>query len=282
MSFRRCCCWAVAVATVIFFAGCGGSSERPPPPWACDGTAAKPPLDPYQQATALGRSVNFGNELLNEPSGYDADTWNDIAAETIAAIRAIDSRHTIVVDVTSWGDMGGLEGMQLPDSETNAIVSFHYYRPNLFCFQGKQAWAGADMATTGIIWPHSAAPEGYVVKPAEGVGEWVVKWIGDYNTLPADQNPTEEWAIANDLAQAAAWRTDNGRPLWMGEFTAQDGGDLDSRARWIQAVRTHLEENDIPWSFWTLISDPGTRLYDPSTERWTTELTDALGLSVSN
>lgn len=68
----------------------------------------------------------------------------------------------------------------------------------------------------------------------------------------------------------------------MSEFTAQDGADLASRARWMAAVRTQLEASGIPWSAWTLLSDPGSRLYDTFAGLWTMELTAALGLDVHN
>ncbi len=219
-------------------------------------------------------------ELLNEPNtGLDATTWNGIVAEVLTAIRAVDPRHTVVVGATDWSNPGGLVGLHLPDAEKNAIVTFHYYTPTLFCFQGKQSWMGNDWSTTGITWP---GPPASPVTPAAGVSSWVVDWIHAYNTLPADQNPAGEWLVASDIAQAKAWGEANHRPLWMSEFTAQDGADLASRARWIAAVRTQLDSAGIPWSFWTLLSDPGTKLYDTSTTLWTTELTDALGLQVHN
>ncbi len=220
-------------------------------------------------------------ELLNEPSqGLTPAAWSVIVADAISAIRAIDPRHTIVVGAADWSNLDGLEGLQLPDGETNAIVTFHYYTPTLFCFQGKVSFMGNDWATTGITWP---GPPASPVTPAPGVGDWVKSWIADYDTIrDPGRNPAGEWVIERDVAQAAAWGRDHCRPLWMSEFTAQDGADLASRARWMSAVRTALEASHIPWSAWTLLSDSGSRLYDPSTGLWTTELTDALGLAVSN
>jgi len=220
-------------------------------------------------------------ELLNEPSqGLTAATWSGIAADAIAAIRAIDPRHTIVVGAADWSNVDGLDGLQVPAEEINAIVTFHYYTPTLFCFQGKVSFMGNDWATTGITWP---GPPASPVTPAPGVSAWVTSWIDDYNGVrDPGRNPAGEWVIERDVAQAAAWGRDHCRPLWMSEFTAQDGAELDSRARWMSAVRTRLEASHIPWSAWTLLSDSGSRLYDPSKGLWTTELTGALGLDVSN
>ena len=219
-------------------------------------------------------------ELLNEPNtGLDAATWNGIVAETLTAIRAIDPRHTVVIGATDYSNPDGLVGLHVPDAERNAIVTFHYYTPNLFCFQGKVSFMGNDWATTGITWP---GPPASPITPAPAVSAWVTSWIESYNTEPAARNPAGQWVIERDIAQAVAWGKENHRPLWMSEFTAQDGADLASRARWMAAVRKELESSGIPWSFWSLLSDPGTKLYDTSTGLWTTELTGALGLDVHN
>ncbi len=220
-------------------------------------------------------------ELLNEPSDpLTPELWNDVLVDGLVAIRRIDRHHTIVVGCAGWGNSWALPSLVLPQEETNAIVTFHFYSPTLFVFQGKQEWMGPDWSTTGITWP---GPPSVPVTPAPGLSDWVVSWLDAYNTVQdPDQNPGGPGVLRDEIATAAAWGEENGRPLWMGEFTAQDGADLASRARWMSFVRTELESQGIPWSFWTLDSDRGTRLYDPETRLWTLELTQALGLDVTN
>lgn len=219
-------------------------------------------------------------ELLNEPSGQlTAARWNGLLAEALRAIRAIDRRRTVVVGCADWSNPAGLDGLELPTEETNAIVTFHYYTPHLFTFQGKSAFMGPSWATTGITWP---GPPATPVVAADGVEPWVKAWIHDYDTLPAARNPGGEAWVRDEIARVAAWGRAHGRPLWMSEFTAQDGAPMESRARWMRFVRGELERNGIPWSVWTLDSDAGSRLYDPRTRRWTVELTQALGLDVKN
>jgi endoglucanase len=218
-------------------------------------------------------------ELLNEPSQQlTVPRWNALLAEALRAIREVDRHHTVVVGCTDWSNPGGLEGLELPAAETNAIVTFHYYTPHLFTFQGK-AWMGPNWRTTGITWP---GPPATPVAPADGVEPWVKDWIQRYNTLPAAHNPAGEAWVRDELARAAAWGKAHGRPLWMSEFTAQDGAALESRARWLAFVRTELERLGIPWSMWSLNSDASSRLYDPAARRWNEALTRALGLSVTN
>ncbi len=218
-------------------------------------------------------------ELLTEPNGQlTAAVWSDILAECIAEIRKVDDYHTVIVGAVDWSAVSGLSGLVVPAGETNADVTFHYYNPNLFLMQG-QAWAGPDYATTGIVWP---GPPSTPLAPAPGVSDWVKHWIEAYDTEPAATNPAGPAVIQQELATAARWGSDHGRPLWMSEFCAQNGGDLASRSRWTAFVRTELEKHAIPWSYWSLLSDPGSVLYDRQAGRWITELTGALGLSVAN
>jgi endoglucanase len=227
-----------------------------------------------------GYSDNLYYELLNEPnSNLKATIWNSVLSDCIMAIRKIDGRHTIIVSCVDWGNISGLSGLVIPSTETNTIVTFHYYTPNLFLMQGK-AWAGNDYKTTGIIWP---GPPVTPLIPELGVSQWVVDWIHDYNTISdPNQNPAGIGLIQRQIKSAADWGKNNNRPLWMGEFTAQNGGDIASRARWTAFVRDELEKNNIAWSNWTLLSDIGSYLYNVNNGQWVIELTDALGLHVSN
>lgn len=218
-------------------------------------------------------------ELKNEPSGALGSVWNDVQDEALRAVRSIDPHHTVIVSGAQWSDPAGLAKLELPAEETNAIVTFHYYNPTLFCYQGKASFMGPDWATTGITWP---GPPAARVVPAPGLSAWAATWIDAYDTRPPETNPGGEALVRNEIAAAAAWGAAHRRPLWAGEFAAQDGAPLRSRARWIAFVRAQLDAQGIPWAFWTLDSDPGTRLYDAGSGRWELDLTKALGLEVSN
>ena len=226
-----------------------------------------------------GRFKNYPDalyfELLNEPS-MAVDVWNDIVSQCLKEIRKIDNHHTIVVGCTSWSAVSGLSGLKIPAEESNVIVTFHYYNPSLFCFQG-QPWIGPDFATTNIVWP---GPPAQSLTPAAGVSQWARDWINQYNTVQdSEQNPAGSAIIRNEINYAAQWGIVYHRPLWMSEFTAQDRADMTSRSNWIAFVRTQLESHNISWSYWTLFSDQV--IYD-SSNQWTLPLTGALGLNVSN
>lgn len=234
----------------------------------------------WEQIAARYRSYPDGvyYEILNEPyGGLTTSVWNKMVEECLRAIRRIDNHHTVIVGCNDWSNPSGLSGLKLPEEETNAIVTFHYYTPHLFSFQGLP-WMGKDWATKGISWP---GPPQTPVKPAPEAGEWVRNWIRDYNTVTDPElNPAGPGVIRREIAKAAAWGRENRRPLWMSEFTAQDGADMASRANWIRFVRQELESQGIPWSIWTLCSDEHSFIYDRKTGEWILPLTEALGLNV--
>ena len=220
-------------------------------------------------------------EILNEPNAaLSGDVWNNIMYYCLLAIREIDNHHTVIIGGSNYSNFTGLEDLIVSKDETNAIVTFHYYAPYLFTMQGKD-WFGPDVATTGIVWP-GPPPVPIEADPSLPEDSWVRGWINDYNTdSDVETNPAGYGMIRWEIAQAAEWGIAHSRPLWMGEFGVHDGADLASRSRWIQFVRGQLDSHGIPWSYWTLDSDPDTFLYDRESGEWVTELTGALGLTIS-
>ncbi len=72
-------------------------------------------------------------DLLNEPHGTDETpgalgSWNRLAKELTAAIRAIDSTHTIVVEGTNWAFPRGFAELE-PTGDQNTVYDFHWYLP---------------------------------------------------------------------------------------------------------------------------------------------------------
>jgi len=102
--------------------------------------------------------------------------------------------------------------------------------------------------------------------------------MNNYNNLAAPDNPAGPELIRKEIAAVAQWGREYHRPLWKGEFTAQDGADLNSRSQWMECVRKELEANEILWSVWTLLSDSASYIYDIKSGQWIIPLTQALGL----
>jgi len=205
-------------------------------------------------------------ELLNEPSGNLEKQYNSLIAQTITAIRAIDSTHTLIVGGVWWSHVKGLSKLVLPKNETNLIATFHYYDPMVFTHQGAE-WS-SKYQTTGVVWP---GPPPHPVVPVKG--EESDFW-NDYNTLPTADNPAGPKRINEAMDFAQAWSKQHHIPLWLGEFGAYRRADMDSRIRWTQCVREAAEKRGISWAYWEF--DAGFGVYNRSAAAWREGLLHAL------
>jgi endoglucanase len=210
-------------------------------------------------------------ELLNEPNSQLDTTWNDVMVRAIEAIRATNPRRLLIVDSVFWADPTRLSVLTLPD-DANIMTSIHLYEPKLFTFQG-QTWIGAAFLTTGVIFP---GPPPTPIEPVQAAKDaaWANQWFIDYNTKPADTNPSGPATVAAQIALITSYRQSKGRTVYNGEWGPQDGGALDSRVRLVTEVRQQCESAGIGWAIW---EDPeNMNLFDSSAGTWLTEIVDAL------
>jgi len=188
-------------------------------------------------------STNLYYELLNEPNGnLNAATWNAYLADAIAAIRAIDNTHTLIIGGVNWNNAYSLNDLQIPAGETKVMATFHFYSPFNFTHQGAE-WVSPRLPT-GVKWP--------------GV-----------NVADACR------AIRDELDVAKNWSQAHGNiPVLMGEFGAYSKGDLTSRANWTAYVRKQAEIRGFYWTYWEFSS--GFGVYDNDYGQWNAQLAAAL------
>lgn len=187
-------------------------------------------------------------ELINEPK--DAATTavlNPIYAEAIRQVRLISPARTIFVGPGQWNSINELGALRLPDNDENLIVTVHSYDPFMFTHQGA-SWAGTDPATTNIHFP---GPPPTPVIPAPGISSWATNWLKDYNTLPAEANPSSPEAFRGKLFIAKQWSDYYGRPVHVGEFGAYDTfAPRDSRVHFYLEMRQRMDELGLGWAMW--------------------------------
>lgn len=212
-------------------------------------------------------------ELLNEPHGnLNAEKWNMIMAETVAAIRQIDKHHTLILTGVAGGGIKGLPLLNSPKGESNFIITFHFYEPFLFTHQGAE-WTGNSTATVGVIWPGPPETKLHPISEASVV-DWVHAWFIHYNQDSLDINPAGPKPIIKVLDKAVAWSNKHGTPLWMGEFGAYGKADMQSRVNWTTFVREEAEARGISWSYWEF--GAGFGVYDRKVKAWNKGLLKAL------
>lgn len=187
-------------------------------------------------------------ELLNEPrDALTTEVANPIYEETITAIRKISPERIIFVSPGKWGDIHELEKLRLPDGDDRLVATVHCYEPFYFTHQ-KAGWVQlGDLA--GISYP--GPPQTPLAVPASFQENAKVRnFINDYNTTPADRNPSSSYPIGKLFDIALAWSDHFGRPVHLGEFGSHNMGDSVSRSRYTRDVRSLAEARKIPWTLW--------------------------------
>ncbi|MBM3881603.1 MAG: glycoside hydrolase family 5 protein [Verrucomicrobia bacterium] len=186
-------------------------------------------------------------ELLNEPKDLaTTPLLNPIYTYVIRLIRQTNPARTLWVGPGQWNSVTELSLLLLPDEDANLIATVHSYEPFLVTHQGT-SWTGADTATRGLVFP---GPPATPASPAPGVATWVTNWIETYNTLPTELNPSSRLAFRDRFRLARQWADRFGRPVQVSEFGCYELADAASRAAYVGAVRTVLDELGLGWTLW--------------------------------
>ncbi|HEY5381904.1 MAG TPA: cellulase family glycosylhydrolase [Acidobacteriaceae bacterium] len=206
----------------------------------------------------------FFFELINESEVQDPYRWIGIQNAVDAAIRQIDTRHTIIAAGAHYGSLDDLLTTE-PLSDTNVIYNLHFYEPYQFTHQGA-TWGSPEWVYYKDI-PFPATP-GQIAERMKTVPGDFAK----YELFLYGQSGWNKASVEQRLGFAAAWAREHNVPLICNEFGAfRDTAPPDSRARYIEAVRSGLEANKIGWGMWDwrgnfgLVTHEGDRIVpDPA------------------
>ena len=159
-------------------------------------------------------------EILNEPHGPLNDVWNEVLAENLKLIRETNPTRKVVVGPTNWNSLDRLDGLRLPETDRNLIVTFHYYTPMEFTHQGA-SWTPEFSKLSGVTWGSAF----------------------DRDRLQKDFDRVKVWAERNK------------RPILLGEFGALERAGLAQRVIWTDAISRAAEARGFGWSYWQFDSD---------------------------
>jgi endoglucanase len=188
----------------------------------------------------LNTSTLIYFEVLNEPHGIEDSSWNVIQQKTVAAIRTVDTKHTIVVGGANWNSYHNLDAISVY-SDTNLIYTFHFYDPFLFTHQGS-GWTILSPARN-IPFPYSE--EKMPALPFDLIGTWAEGSYSEYKNV-GNEEKVREW-----IDIAANFSESRNVPVWCGEFGVYDVNcPYDDRTYWYGVVRKYLEEKEISWTIW--------------------------------
>lgn len=179
-------------------------------------------------------------ELLNEPkNNLNGELWNSYIREGVEVIRQTNKNRKIIIGPDNYYSVDRLNDLYVP-KDKNIIVSFHYYEPNEFTFQGNQYHPGFEHLKD-------------------------IKWSGteeEINYVKLKFNIAKEFGEKNNVS------------IFLGEFGANTNAQEPWRMLWTEAIRKEAEEDKFSWGYWELCS--GFGIYDEENRTWDKEMLDAL------
>ena len=179
-------------------------------------------------------------ELLNEPKdNLKGDTWNEFIRAGVEVVRKTNKNRTIIVGPDNYYSVYRLDALTIPNDE-NIIVSFHYYEPNDFTFQGNEYQPGFENLKD-IKWNGTKAETDY---------------------LNSRFDIAKNWADKHNVG------------MFVGEFGANQKAPEEDRKRWTEAVRRAAESHGFSFGYWELCSWFG--IYNVNDDTWNKEMLDAL------
>ncbi len=158
---------------------------------------------------------NVWFEVLNEPTkNLKGKEMRQAQALALATIRRDNPDRIVILGGEEWSGIRTL-ATNLATDDPNVVYTFHYYDPFNFTHQGA-AWLGENMPKGKRGWGSAA----------------------------------DKVELANAVEIATTFRKAVGRPVFLGEFGANDPVDNKERVKWAGAVKEAMEEADIPWCLW--------------------------------
>lgn len=180
-------------------------------------------------------------ELYNEPPHMDPQKWKDAAYNIVTAIRKIDKQRTLIIGASNFNSIYELSRfVRLADE--NIIYTFHFYEPFLFTHQGAE-WVGAQESTVGVPFPYNAEKFPALNSQSKGT-------TGEINYYQYIHDGNEQ-SITDKLTIVKKWGDSYQVPILCGEYGVYNKyADIDSRCRYIKAVRKSLKQLKIPGMLW--------------------------------
>ena len=196
------------------------------------------------------RYKNYSNklvfELLNEPrDNLSGSLWNQYLKEGIQTIRNNDKRRKIIVGPDNYYSVDRLYDLEIP-KDRNLILTFHYYEPNKFTFQGDPYHEGYEILKN-------------------------IKWTG---------TDEERRVLYNKFDIVKKYSRENDIPVFLGEFGVNRKVKEPFRKDWIEAVREEADKFNFSWSYWEFCSNFG--IYDRESKTWSEDLNALIPGSVNN
>lgn len=181
-------------------------------------------------------------ELLNEVVEPTSERWNRLAHRTIAAIRQIDPRRTVVYGGNFYNSIDQLQQIELVPDDANIIYTFHFYKPILFTHQ-HASWNQINQEYgESVDYPGSFPNlDTFLQSHPEYARE-------HHETAEATLNAA---VLDRYLQPAVDFLRQTGKSLYCGEFGVIEHASLASRINWHRDLLDRLLDHGIGRAVWT-------------------------------
>ena len=184
-------------------------------------------------------------EIMNEPHGIDIEVWNGIIERVFRVIRAIDSKHWIIVGGADWNSTAAMK--TLPDFHDDRVIyTFHFYDPHTFTHQGA-SWCHMERVL-GIPFPYD--PQKMPPMPEQPT-EVEKRCFAAYPEAGQLEKVTE------CFDQYTAFSRERNAPVFCGEFGCFMSVPEDQRVNWYRIVAGLLAERGIARTSWDYYAEFG-------------------------
>lgn len=189
-------------------------------------------------------------DFLNEPQPLvGRGEWETLAARILAAVRAVDANHLVIVERTNAvaGDYGNDADMNLFTLEdANIAYEFHFYEPTEYTFQ-LQPW---DQRPDGGVYPDDT-------KVAGVTEQWLDLATFDSPAAPAGSSDFAYYEGTRIAASSADVVV--GKPTLVGQalgtgsvtFDALTVKEFDPDGAYVRDVMHVAPTSNAGWYFWS-------------------------------
>lgn len=178
-------------------------------------------------------------ELMNEAVADDPAQWNELIAKASKILNDLEPERTIVVGSNRWQGYETFADLEVPASDTNILLSFHYYHPFALTHY-RASWTDIYAYEGPVRYPGQIVREEDLAGSSEALKEQM-SWAAKYFTADT---------MRKQMEIPLAYARERGLPLYCGEFGVYKPAPREDALRWYDDMIRTMESLGIAWANW--------------------------------
>jgi endoglucanase len=183
-------------------------------------------------------------EILNEAVADNPDDWNNLFKKVIAKIRKEEPNRMIVIGSNKWQIPDTFPDLELPEGDSNLILSFHCYTPMALTHH-TAPWTSIADYTGPVNYPGQIVDTAAYKDMSPALVEVMRNFNGIYN----------KEALQKIMMPAIKFAKEKNLQLMCGEFGVYPTIPQDVMLRWYKDMCGIFNENKIAYTHWCYKGD---------------------------